>query len=356
MRVVRTAAALALAASLIGGVPATAAQQHEGGAAYLDWTGVSLSGQSALSQRITPQATPKNMFWAMSWYWYGEESGGYLGIQTEGSRQFGVGDIAIFSMWDAVESRPGPGNWCVEPEEEDGAHSCRMNISVVAGSTYEITLFPATDLGRDWWGAALAVNDAPSQIVGYIRTQGGNLWTSTASNFIQYFGSRLPCASVPAAGALFSTPYSTLGAGVGRFMFSRPQSHCANSRLDVETVSGATVANMRFGGPVPWSSRSEVLDYVSQVKTDSRFWTKDFGSNELKVYARGIVGIGKVEVRLNGREVAWVRAATSLDSRVNLRPDGLVRTLNSQQLVRGRNVIEVFVDGERVVRRIFTRR
>jgi hypothetical protein len=95
---------------------------------------------------------------------------------------------------------------------------------------------------------------------------------------------------------------------------------------------------------------------VSQVKTDSRFWTKDFGSNELKVYARGIVGIGKVEVRLNGREVAWVRAATSLDSRVNLRPDGLVRTLNSQQLVRGRNVIEVFVDGERVVRRIFTRR
>jgi hypothetical protein len=88
-----------------------------------------------------------------------------------------------------------------------------------------------------------------------------------------------------------------------------------------------------------------------------RGWTRDFGRNELKLYARGVIGAGKVSFFQNGREIAWVRAVDATDPKLNVGTpgarDGMVRTATP---VMGRNVFEIYVDGERVVRRIFTRR
>ncbi len=84
---------------------------------------------------------------------------------------------------------------------------------------------------------------------------------------------------------------------------------------------------------------------ASEVRTSTRL----IAENSLKVWAFGAVGAGKVQIMLNGQEVAWVNAASSDDPK--LRDGYLVRTLT---LAAGKNVIEVYVDGERVSRRVAT--
>jgi formyltetrahydrofolate synthetase len=85
----------------------------------------------------------------------------------------------------------------------------------------------------------------------------------------------------------------------------------------------------------------------------ARGWTRDFGNNQLKLYTREIIGAGKVRFVVNGREIAWVRAVDGNDRKLNVAGDGMVRTVTA---VPGRNVFEIYIGDERVVRRIFTRR
>jgi hypothetical protein len=79
-------------------------------------------------------------------------------------------------------------------------------------------------------------------------------------------------------------------------------------------------------------------------------WTKKLATSSVKLYAKNIIGAGKVRFVLNGKEIAWVRALDASDSKLGLITEGpmaganyLVRTVN---LVRGqKNVLEVYVDG-----------
>jgi len=86
-----------------------------------------------------------------------------------------------------------------------------------------------------------------------------------------------------------------------------------------------------------------------EVGTQFRAWTKAIEGRTMKFYARGVIGAGKITFVLNGREVGWVRATGGNDSKINLAGDGMVRTV---QLRPGRNVLEIYQDGKRVVRRI----
>jgi hypothetical protein len=102
---------------------------------------------------------------------------------------------------------------------------------------------------------------------------------------------------------------------------------------------------------------------AAPLSTQPRFYTKkNLGSESLNFYARDIVGAGKVRFVLNGREVAWVRAIDASDPKLNVGPaaarDGLVRTVgvgSRWSLAAGRNVLEIYVGENRLVRRIFTR-
>ena len=102
-----------------------------------------------------------------------------------------------------------------------------------------------------------------------------------------------------------------------------------------------------------WLSSSTLTDAPAKVEgqTELRAWTKSVGGRNMKFYARGVIGAGKVTFVLNGREVAFVRANSGGDSKINLAGDGMVRTV---RLNPGRNVLEVYVNGERIVRRIAT--
>ena len=81
------------------------------------------------------------------------------------------------------------------------------------------------------------------------------------------------------------------------------------------------------------------------------FWTKDIGNGEIKLYAKNIVGAGKIQFFHNGKEVAWIKAVDALDPKLRAANGSyyLVRTL---KLVNGKNVFEIKDDGERVVRRV----
>jgi hypothetical protein len=87
-------------------------------------------------------------------------------------------------------------------------------------------------------------------------------------------------------------------------------------------------------------------------------WTKKFGSAQGKMYAKNPGGAGKVSFRLNGKEIAWVRAVDGTDPKLRRVEDGpmagvsyLVRTVN---FVKGKNALEIFVDGKRVWRAAYT--
>jgi len=82
---------------------------------------------------------------------------------------------------------------------------------------------------------------------------------------------------------------------------------------------------------------------------EARPSTKMIGANKLKVWVFEPYGVGKVQIKFNGREIAWVNALSADDPK--LRDGYLVRTLT---LAAGKNVVEVYVDGERVSRRVAT--
>jgi hypothetical protein len=84
--------------------------------------------------------------------------------------------------------------------------------------------------------------------------------------------------------------------------------------------------------------------------SEARPSTKLKEDNTVKAWVFDVVGAGKVQIFHNGKEIAWVNATDSSGSK--LTSGYLVRTVD---LAPGKNVIEVYVDGERVKRAAYTR-
>jgi hypothetical protein len=74
----------------------------------------------------------------------------------------------------------------------------------------------------------------------------------------------------------------------------------------------------------------------------------------VRLFATDIIAAGKVQLVLNGREIAWVRALDNTDPKLRFANGAyyLVRTID---LAEGKNVFEIFVDGERVRRVAYSR-
>lgn len=86
-----------------------------------------------------------------------------------------------------------------------------------------------------------------------------------------------------------------------------------------------------------------------------KVWTKRIpGDTEAKFYAKNIVGEGKVRFVLNGREIAWINAVDNTDPKLRSANGSyyLVRTVS---LKGGKNVLEIYVDGVRERRVVYTR-
>lgn len=116
----------------------------------------------------------------------------------------------------------------------------------------------------------------------------------------------------------------------------------AAKQLEVQLVTGIMLIDLEFedGATKPTSS-------------ETRAGTKRLDSEQAKIYAFNVVGAGKVTIEFNGQEIAWVRAVDESDPKLRSSASGpyLVRTVD---LDPGKNVIEVFVDGERIRRTAYT--
>lgn len=77
-------------------------------------------------------------------------------------------------------------------------------------------------------------------------------------------------------------------------------------------------------------------------------WTKRIG-NQVKVYAKNIVGEGKIQFKVNGKEIAWVRAADETDPKLR-EANGFYYLVRTVDLKPGKNAIEIYLEGERLRR------
>jgi len=89
---------------------------------------------------------------------------------------------------------------------------------------------------------------------------------------------------------------------------------------------------------------------TTQGTTQPRAWTKAQPDGlSIKVYARNIIGQGKIQFFVDGREIAWIRAIDESDPKLSFRQATpyLVRTVD---LNPGKNRIEIRLDGIRIWR------
>ena len=78
--------------------------------------------------------------------------------------------------------------------------------------------------------------------------------------------------------------------------------------------------------------------------------TRNLGDGAVKMYGKNIVGAGKVQFMLNGKEIAWVNATSEGNPKLRTANDAyyLVRTV---YLIKGqKNILEVHLDGVRIKR------
>jgi hypothetical protein len=83
-------------------------------------------------------------------------------------------------------------------------------------------------------------------------------------------------------------------------------------------------------------------------------WTKLQADGTAKMYAKNIVGAGKVQFFHNNKEIAWVRAADALNPKLRA-ANGAFYLVRTVELVDGKNVLEVYIDGERVRRTAYSK-
>lgn len=85
-------------------------------------------------------------------------------------------------------------------------------------------------------------------------------------------------------------------------------------------------------------------------------WTQIQADGEtVTIYAKGVVGAGKVQFLVNGVERAWIRAIDQSDPKLR-RANGFDYLVRSIRLTAGKNTFEVYRDGERVWRSAYTQR
>ena len=90
-----------------------------------------------------------------------------------------------------------------------------------------------------------------------------------------------------------------------------------------------------------------------EVDLDLAVWTKKISDSQVKMYAKNVVGAGKIQFVVNGSELAWVKATETLNPKLRS-ANGfhyLVRTVN---LRSGKNSLEFYQDGDRIRRNAYS--
>jgi hypothetical protein len=119
--------------------------------------------------------------------------------------------------------------------------------------------------------------------------------------------------------------------------------------VEVRAVNASSLETVSYSNTVFFGAQASAPGSETPA-----FWPKKLTDRSIKLYAKNIVGAGKVQFFLNGKEIAWVRAIDESDPKLR-EANGfyyLVRTVNLRPGMK--NVVEIFANGERVRRAAYT--
>lgn len=137
----------------------------------------------------------------------------------------------------------------------------------------------------------------------------------------------------------------------GVLTFTQPR------RLETNRVQGRGQARAPLPEPLGLLTIQPQLT-VGSISAQAKVfaWTKlQPGGNSVKLYVKDIVGAGKVQFMLGGKEVAWVRAQDESDPKLYF-ANGFSYLVRTVDLAPGKNRFEILVDGERVFRATYFRK
>lgn len=133
-----------------------------------------------------------------------------------------------------------------------------------------------------------------------------------------------------------------------RYLVGEPDSG-KHLLVEVTAVNALSLETVSYSNTVFFGSQA-----TTPASQEPAYWPKKLTDNSIKLYAKNIVGVGKVQFFLNGKEIAWVRAVDETDPKLR-KANGfnyLVRTVNLK--AGQKNAVEIYVDGERVRRAAYT--
>lgn len=234
------------------------------------WNGTQI-GFSAFDYDFTLSNTAGDVagtFWANNFTFHnstsalpanhvGGDQGGYLGVQVKSATE----SIAIFSIWWALDARPGPGAECIEAVEawygddrpwEPRIHSmsdtdasrpvaggpfrsCRLPIDLNPDTPYRLRVVEVADAREpdkpEWWAATFTdLSTGTEQYIGQLQVPGSWSWLqSNAGGFIEHFGP-MPdgCGSIQATSSAFLATSADNGAAES-FIKARLYGKCAET-------------------------------------------------------------------------------------------------------------------------------
>lgn len=150
-------------------------------------------------------------YWAHVIY-LAPNSGGYMGLQTDGIRADGsIGDMALFSMWDVTEAIAAPGATCIPFGGEGTGMSCRMPYAWQTNRTYRYRMYQVPWPGQPGRAAMDAsIQDLTTGVVtklGTLPLPPNRSWITGRASFVEYFGPTADCLTLPRTESIFFMPY-----------------------------------------------------------------------------------------------------------------------------------------------------
>ncbi len=173
------------------------------------WRSASFSDMEFFININRDPGTDDPVFWAHQ-FWFLVGDGGYIGIQTNGYITEWVGNMFIFSIWNAEAGVAGEGATCLAFEGEGIGWSCRLPMDWHENQPYRLRI---AHEGNDWWGAwVMDLTTSQEQYLGRIKVpEEWGLLQGVSDNFTEYYGSVPSCEEIDYAVATFNHPTANNG-------------------------------------------------------------------------------------------------------------------------------------------------
>jgi hypothetical protein len=290
---------------------------------YWNWSG---SGFWNVDQNLRIDRKAPATYWAEMVNFSGGGSG-YLGLQTNGTRFDGSnGDTAIFSIWNASGSR-GPS--CGRFAGEGTGLSCRIPYSPAEGNMYRLRIWrlEADSVGQ-WWGAWVKSQASGiERYIGSIRAPLGVTSIRDTMNFVEYFGSQVPCNRVPISRVLWTQPAANSGSGGSyqygssyRSAYFGPCTTGSAAPTNLGWTRGVTVTQGLAINPYPNELAFVAQQYSDYLRRSISGTEANARINQLRGGASGLDVIH--EIYRSPEADAAIRAKARLyDAAFNRRPD-----------------------------------